>query len=75
MGSKDEGHAMSAKLNSGIAVVGIDIGKNSFYVATRRRRATRNRSRYYSMTSPSCAAFATGSVRLSASSLASIAAT
>src|SRR5262245_15849963 len=30
---------------------------------------------YYSMTRPSCAAFATASVRLSASSLASIAAT
>ena len=37
--------------------------------------ATRNRSRYYSMTRPSCAAFATASVRLSASSFASIAAT
>jgi hypothetical protein len=34
MGSKDEEHAMSAKLNSGIAVIGIDIGKNSFHVAT-----------------------------------------
>src|SRR5215471_19012818 len=40
-----------------------------------RRRATLNCSRYHSITSPSCAAFATASVRLSASSLASIAAT
>jgi transposase len=36
MGSKDEEHAMSAKLNSGIAVVGIDIGKNSFDVVGQR---------------------------------------
>jgi transposase len=38
MGSKDEEHAMSAKLNSGIAVVGIDIGKNSFHVVGLDRR-------------------------------------
>jgi transposase len=31
-GAKDEEHAMSHKLNSGIAVIGIDIGKNSFHV-------------------------------------------
>jgi hypothetical protein len=31
-GAKDEEHAISAKLNSAIAVVGIDIGKNSFHV-------------------------------------------
>jgi len=31
-GAKDEEHAMSAKLNIAIAVVGIDIGKNSFHV-------------------------------------------
>src|SRR5262245_7145577 len=31
-GTKDEEHAMSPKLNSGIAVIGIDIGKNSFHV-------------------------------------------
>jgi hypothetical protein len=29
-GAKDEEHAMPHKLNSGIAVMGIDIGKNSF---------------------------------------------
>src|SRR5262249_33843914 len=40
-----------------------------------RRCATRNCSRYHSITSPSYAPFATASVRLSASSLASIAAT
>jgi hypothetical protein len=31
-GAKDEERAMSAKLNIAIAVVGIDIGKNSFHV-------------------------------------------
>jgi transposase len=31
-GAKDEEHAMSYKLNSAIAVIGIDIGKNSFHV-------------------------------------------
>jgi hypothetical protein len=31
-GGKDEEHAMSHKLNSAIAVIGIDIGKNSFHV-------------------------------------------
>jgi transposase len=31
-GAEDEEHAMSPKLNSGIAVIGIDIGKNSFQV-------------------------------------------
>jgi ABC transporter substrate binding protein len=31
-GTKDEEHAMSPKLNSGIAVISIDIGKNSFHV-------------------------------------------
>jgi transposase len=31
-GTKDEEHAMSAKFNSEIAVIGIDIGKNSFHV-------------------------------------------
>src|SRR5215211_8375836 len=30
--SKDKEHAMSQKFNSSIAVVGIDIGKNSFHV-------------------------------------------
>ena len=31
-GAKDEEHAMSEKLNISIAVIGIDIGKNSFHV-------------------------------------------
>ena len=31
-GAADEEHAMSPKLNAGIAVIGIDIGKNSFHV-------------------------------------------
>jgi transposase len=31
-GANDEEHAMSARLNTAIAVVGIDIGKNSFHV-------------------------------------------
>jgi transposase len=31
-GGKDEEHAMSHKLNAGIAVIGIDIGKNSFHL-------------------------------------------
>src|SRR5262245_51922023 len=31
-GVKDEEHAMSPKLNAAIAVIGIDIGKNSFHV-------------------------------------------
>src|SRR5580700_11240569 len=31
-GAKDKEHAMSSKLNTGIAVAGIDIGKNSFHV-------------------------------------------
>src|SRR5580765_2478133 len=31
-GSKDKEHAMSQNLNSAVAVIGIDIGKNSFHV-------------------------------------------
>jgi transposase len=31
-GAKDKEHVMSQKLNSAIAVIGIDIGKNSFHV-------------------------------------------
>jgi transposase len=31
-GTKDKEHAMSHKLNSTVAVIGIDIGKNSFHV-------------------------------------------
>jgi hypothetical protein len=37
-GAKDEEHAMQHKLNSGIAVIGIDIGKNSFHVVGHDRR-------------------------------------
>ena len=31
-GAKDKEHAMSPKFESAIAVIGIDIGKNSFHV-------------------------------------------
>src|SRR5262245_13029429 len=31
-GSKDKEHAMSQNLNSAVAMIGIDIGKNSFHV-------------------------------------------
>ena len=31
-GAKDKEHAMSQKLNTAIAVIGIDIGKNSFHI-------------------------------------------
>jgi hypothetical protein len=31
-GSKDKKHAMSQNLNCAVAVIGIDIGKNSFHV-------------------------------------------
>ena len=37
-GAKDEEHAMSDKLNSAIAVIGIDIGKNSFHVVGHDQR-------------------------------------
>jgi transposase len=37
-GAEDEEHAMSPKLNYGIAVIGIDIGKNSFHVVGVDRR-------------------------------------
>src|SRR5712672_1578714 len=37
-GTKDEEHAMSAKFNSEIAVIDIDIGKNSFHVVGLDRR-------------------------------------
>jgi transposase len=30
--AKDQEHAMSQRLNTGIAVIGIDIGKNAFHV-------------------------------------------
>ena len=31
-GAKDKEHAMSQKFESAIAVIGIDIGKNSFHI-------------------------------------------
>jgi transposase len=37
-GTKDEEHAMSHKLDSAIAVIGIDIGKNSFHVVGHDKR-------------------------------------
>ena len=37
-GTKDKEHAMSAKVNSAIAVIGIDIGKNSFHVVGHDKR-------------------------------------
>ena len=37
-GAKDEEHAMSHRLNAGIAVIRIDIGKNSFHVVGLDRR-------------------------------------
>src|SRR4029453_18848892 len=37
-GSKVKEHAMSHKLNSAIAVIGIDIGKNSFHVVGHDKR-------------------------------------
>ena len=35
-GSKHKEHAMSQNLNSAVAVIGIDIGKNSFHVSSVR---------------------------------------
>jgi transposase len=37
-GTKDKEHAMSQKLNSEIAVIGIDIGKNSFHIVGQDQR-------------------------------------
>jgi hypothetical protein len=39
-GTKDKEHAMSQKPNTAIAVVGIDIGKNSFHVVGQDERGT-----------------------------------
>jgi hypothetical protein len=39
-GAKDKEHAMSENLNSAIAVIGIDIGKNSFHVVGLDARGT-----------------------------------
>ena len=37
-GTKDKEHAMLQNLNSAIAVIGIDIGKNSFHVVGHDQR-------------------------------------
>jgi len=37
-GAKVKEHVMSQKLNSAIAVIGIDIGKNSFHVVGQDKR-------------------------------------
>ena len=37
-GAKDKEHAMSEKLNTAIAVIGIDIGKNSFHIVGHDKR-------------------------------------
>jgi transposase len=37
-GAQDKEHAMSQKLSSAIAVIGIDIGKNSFHIVGHDQR-------------------------------------
>jgi transposase len=37
-GAQDKEHAMSQKLNAAIAVIGIDIGKNSFHIVGQDHR-------------------------------------
>jgi hypothetical protein len=37
-GTEDKEHAMSQKLNAAIAVIGIDIGKNSFHIVGQNQR-------------------------------------
>jgi transposase len=39
-GTKEEEHTMSSKLNSAIAVIGIDIDKNSFHVVGHDKRGS-----------------------------------
>ena len=39
-GAKVKEHVMSEKLNSAIAVIGIDIGKNSFHLVGQDRRGS-----------------------------------
>jgi len=39
-GTEDKEHAMSQTLNTAIAVIGIDIGKNSFHVVGLDQRGT-----------------------------------
>jgi hypothetical protein len=38
-GTKDKEHSMLHKLNSEIAVIGIDIGKNSFQMVSQDQRS------------------------------------
>jgi transposase len=40
-GAKVKEHAMSHKLNSAVAVIGIDIGKNSFHIVGQDQRKAR----------------------------------
>ena len=40
-GAQDKEHTMSQTLNTSIAVVGIDIGKNSFHLVGQDRRGSR----------------------------------
>ena len=37
-GTEDKEHAMSQKLDTSTAVIGIDIGKNSFHIVGQNRR-------------------------------------
>ena len=37
-GTEDKEHAMSQKLDTSIAVIGIDIGKNSFHIVGQNQR-------------------------------------
>jgi hypothetical protein len=39
-GTEDKEHAMSQKLDTSPAVIGIDIGKNSFHIIGQNRRGT-----------------------------------
>ena len=39
-GTEDKEHAMSQKLNSEVAAIGIDIGKNSFHIVEKRSCAS-----------------------------------
>jgi transposase len=41
-GTKDKEHTMSQNFNSAIAVIGIDIGKNSFHIVGQDQRGGRN---------------------------------
>jgi transposase len=43
-GAQDKEHAMSQRLNAAIAVIGIDIGKNSFHIVGHDHRGAMTRS-------------------------------